>query len=318
MSHGGAILPTERPSVWLQEGLRCSRMFSTRPSAAPSRPIQLVWETGLVTDSTDDDAGVLPEELTAPKWLTYELDVAREIGRIEPLAEVTHNASLTGFKSGVQRQIDVLAERTLFGVPARVVVECKRYSKKLGIGKVDEFVGKLLDTGAEMGILYAYSGVTPGAQKRADGQLQPKVTIRDLETLESTTAIVAEAETVGVLSLQFVEPSLPAGAAWGDDAMRALGYEPCANENCHDPEVGLFDWPSGERAGYCPSCGSLNHECSICEEIDIVDGRSSCFGCGSIFDTQYDSDALIDDVVLVERGPDLEATGNRQPAPGNT
>ena len=53
---------------------------------------------------------------------------------------------------------------TIFGVRARVIVECKRYSKKLGIGKVDEFVGKLLDTGGDMGILYAFSGVTPGAR----------------------------------------------------------------------------------------------------------------------------------------------------------
>jgi hypothetical protein len=268
-----------------------------------------------VPDSTDDDTAVQPEERDEPKWLTYELDVTREIHRLEPLATVTHNASLTGSRSGVQRQIDVLAERTIFDVRARVIVECKRYSKKLGIGKVDEFVGKLLDTGGDMGILYAFSGVTPGAQARADGQLQPRVTIRDLETLAATTSIVVEPNTAGTLSLHFNGPPQRAGAAWGDEAMRALGYEPCANENCHDPEVGLFPWPSGERAGYCDSCGSLNHECSVCDEVDIVDGRSSCFGCGSVFDTEYGSDALIGDIVLVEVGPDLDPTVSHPLAP---
>jgi len=228
---------------------------------------------------------------------------------MEPRAKVTHNAKLTGTKSGVLRQIDVLAEPSMIGVPLRVVVECKRYTKKLGIGKVDEFVGKLIDTGAQMGILYAYSGVTPGAQARADGQNQPSVTIRDLAVLAATTTIVPSPSpsATGSLSLELAGPLQPAGAAWGDHAMRALGYEPCANENCHDPEVGLSPWPSGERAGYCDSCGSLNHECSICSEVDIVDGLSTCFGCGSTFETAYGSDALVDDIVLVEVGSGLDS-----------
>ena len=247
-----------------------------------------------------------PADKTAPKWLTYELDVQREVQTMEPLAKVTHDAKLTGTKSGVLRQIDVLAERSMIGAPLRVVVECKRYTKKLGIGKVDEFVGKLIDTGAQMGILYAYSGVTPGAQARADGQDQPSVTVRDLAVLVATTTIVSSLSETGPLSLELAGPLQSPGAAWGNDALRALGYEPCANENCHDPEVGLSPWPSGECAGYCDSCGSLNHQCSICHEVDIVDGRSTCFGCGSIFDTAHDSDALVDDIVLVEVGARLE------------
>jgi len=259
-----------------------------------------------VTDSTDQDPTEDPADKTAQKWLTYELDVKREVQTMEPRAEVTHDAKLIGAKSGVLRQIDVLAERSVLGVPLRVVVECKRYTKKLGIGKVDEFVGKLIDTGAQMGILYAYSGVTPGAQARADGQDQPSVTIRDLAVLAATTTIVPSRSETGPLLLELAGPLQPPGAAWGDDAMRALGYEPCANENCHDPEVGLSPWPSGECAGYCDSCGSLNHECSICHEVDIVDGHSTCSGCGSTFNTAHGSDALVDDIILVEVGAGLD------------
>lgn len=38
---------------------------------------------------------------------------------------------------------------------ARNCVECKRYRRRVAIGDVDQFVGKLIDVGADQGILYS-------------------------------------------------------------------------------------------------------------------------------------------------------------------
>jgi hypothetical protein len=44
-----------------------------------------------------------------------------------------------------------LARGTVVGLEISVAAECKRYARAIGIGAVDQFVGKLLDLGAERG-----------------------------------------------------------------------------------------------------------------------------------------------------------------------
>jgi hypothetical protein len=47
---------------------------------------------------------------------------------------------------------------------------------------VDQFIGKLLDLGADRGVLYSYSGFTNGAVARAIGAASPSVVPIALET----------------------------------------------------------------------------------------------------------------------------------------
>lgn len=54
-------------------------------------------------------------------------------------------------------------------------------SRPLDIGAVDEFVGKLLDLGADRGILYSGSGMTPNAVHRAEAAISPSVIPISLE-----------------------------------------------------------------------------------------------------------------------------------------
>lgn len=56
-----------------------------------------------------------------------------------------------------------------------MAVECKLTGRPVEIGTVDEFIGKLLDIGADRGVLYAASGLTSNAVHRASAASNPSV-----------------------------------------------------------------------------------------------------------------------------------------------
>ncbi|WP_327162996.1 restriction endonuclease [Mycolicibacterium wolinskyi] len=83
------------------------------------------------------------------------------------------------------RQVDVWAEGQVVGLQVSVAVECKHHQRPMDISVVDGFVGKLLDIGADRGILYSYSGFTNGATARAIGNAAPRVMLVALATPEN-------------------------------------------------------------------------------------------------------------------------------------
>lgn len=72
-------------------------------------------------------------------------------------------------KSTRGRDIDLLLSSRVVSKPAVQAIECKNLSKKVGIGKIDEFVGKLSHVGIahEHGIFIAAGTYTKGAIDRA-------------------------------------------------------------------------------------------------------------------------------------------------------
>lgn len=82
-------------------------------------------------------------------------------------ATITEDEKIKG-KSGKLRQIDVAIRTSVLGYKVFIVVECKDYQKKIGIGKVDELIGKIEDVGADKGILISNSGFTEDAILRAN------------------------------------------------------------------------------------------------------------------------------------------------------
>jgi Restriction endonuclease len=117
-----------------------------------------------------------------PLWRIYEQAVSSLLAAMDSNADVAHNAMVLGRLSGESRQVDVLARGTVIGLEINVAVECKRYNRAIGIGIIDQFVGKLLDLGAERGVLYAYSGFTEAAVRRAIGSSSPSVLLVALES----------------------------------------------------------------------------------------------------------------------------------------
>lgn len=71
--------------------------------------------------------------------------------------------------SGRTREIDVLITSQVAGFPIRIAIECKNENVATGVGKIDEFIGKLQDVGipTQLGIFVSTSKYTSGAIKRA-------------------------------------------------------------------------------------------------------------------------------------------------------
>jgi hypothetical protein len=114
-------------------------------------------------------------------WRTYEEQVAKLLASFDPNATVVHNERVEARLSKVMRQVDVWVRGRIIGQEIIIAVECKLVSRPLDIGVVDEFVGKLLDLGADRGVLYSASGMTPNAVHRAEMAINPSIIPVSLE-----------------------------------------------------------------------------------------------------------------------------------------
>jgi hypothetical protein len=104
---------------------------------------------------------------------------------LDPGAKVVHDEHIAGRLSGAQRQIDVLATGKVVGLEVTVAVECKRHRRPASIEVVDQFIGKILDVGADRGILYSYSGFSNNAVSRAIGSSNPSIMVIGIDTPET-------------------------------------------------------------------------------------------------------------------------------------
>jgi hypothetical protein len=134
----------------------------------------------------------VPAGRDASPWELYERSVREALAALDPRAEVLHNQRVKGRLSGAMRQIDVLARGLVAGVEIALVVECKMYQRPVAIGDVDQFVGKLIDIGADRGILYSGSGFTGGAAPRAMGAANPAVMPVVLKISEAAPVVGSE------------------------------------------------------------------------------------------------------------------------------
>ncbi|MGW2489575.1 restriction endonuclease [Streptomyces sp. NPDC001606] len=119
-----------------------------------------------------------------PLWQRYELSVREMLKALDPDATVVHDEHVMGRLSGTRRQVDVLVTGKVLGLEITVAVECKRHQRPSSIEVVDQFIGKILDIGADRGILYSYSGFSSSAVSRAVGSSNPSVMTIALDTPE--------------------------------------------------------------------------------------------------------------------------------------
>jgi hypothetical protein len=100
-------------------------------------------------------------------WPAFERLVAALQRRLDPAAVVTWDERVEG-RSGRKRQLDVVVRGRVGIAPIMLVVECKEYSKPVGIELVEAFFGKLADVGADRGVMVARTGFTKDALSRAE------------------------------------------------------------------------------------------------------------------------------------------------------
>jgi hypothetical protein len=257
--------------------------------------------SGSADEETTDDDVTVEKSTASPRWKLYELDVKKTEGALDPDAVLEHNAKVQGIYSKTLRQIDVLARKNVVRRNVQVVFECKRYTKKLGIGKVDEFIGKLVDVGAPFGILYAYSGVSKNAQARADGSVAPQVEIRDLAQTEE---ILERKRATEYADLSTLLSTM--ARDWSPEIERTL--HSCKSDAGCWGEVTIGAPENEVPSGRCDSCGALHLECVCCGEIFITSGLGgeTCYSCGARYHIGYDSGGDQSGIELVAHGEDCD------------
>ena len=252
--------------------------------------------------TTDDDAELV-EDKTTPAWRQFELDVVTTLKNIDPHAQVLHDQRTVGVFSGVERQLDATAGKKIADAQIDLIIECKQYKNKLGIGKIDEFVGKLIDVGCSHGILYATNGVTEPARRRAEASRNPRITLRDIGD-------IVRAADDSAQTLKNLDDFLLSNAVDFSEIVEEAVFGNCTAENCHFGEVNLQEI-DGIMAGYCDSCGQFHVQCACCEEIVEIYSFSSseCFTCGAQYEViSYKGD--VDGLEQESHGADCDSKHN--------
>lgn len=129
------------------------------------------------------------QEDANPLWRRFELSVVEMLSVMDRRSEILHDQKVMGRLSQCKRQIDVVARGTVIGIEMLVVVECKRHKRAIDIGVMDGFIGKLLDLGADRGVIYSYGGFTSAAVARAQAAYNPAVIAIALNTPEIVEAL---------------------------------------------------------------------------------------------------------------------------------
>jgi hypothetical protein len=100
-------------------------------------------------------------------WKDYENEILDCFCEQFPNAEISHNVTILGRYSKVQRQIDVLIEDYVAGNRMRIIVDGKYFSKNIDVKGVEMFIGMLNDCEAHKGLLITQKGFSKAAISRS-------------------------------------------------------------------------------------------------------------------------------------------------------
>ena len=132
----------------------------------------------------------MPDEMD---WKKYEQEIEAQFRAYYPSAQITHNSTLVGKFSRVERQIDILVEEQPSDLSYRIVVDAKYRGRKIDVGDVESFLGFVRDTGANTGIMVALEGYTPAAVNRAHNDdldiILDVLNLEELKSFQGETAI---------------------------------------------------------------------------------------------------------------------------------
>ena len=100
-------------------------------------------------------------------WKDYEIEIHDYFKEMFPNADISHNVTVAGRYSKVDRQIDILIEDYVAGSRMRIVVDGKFFSEKIDVKDVEMFIGMLNDCEANKGLLITQEGFSKAAINRA-------------------------------------------------------------------------------------------------------------------------------------------------------
>jgi hypothetical protein len=100
-------------------------------------------------------------------WEKYEEQIFEKLNELFPSSSIEKNQKIIGKFSERSRQIDILVKSESIGREIIIVIDCKKFSKKIDIKTVESFIGFSEDVGAHIGIMITNIGYSKSAEKRA-------------------------------------------------------------------------------------------------------------------------------------------------------
>ncbi len=101
-------------------------------------------------------------------WEIYEDQIFAKLKEEFPNSNILKNQKIKGKYSKRSRQIDILVTSSSIGNEMKVVVDCKKFSKKINVKTVESFLGFTEDVGAHIGILITNKGFSKSAENRIE------------------------------------------------------------------------------------------------------------------------------------------------------
>lgn len=119
-------------------------------------------------------------------------------------------------RGGRTRQVDVLVRGSVFGfVDATVVVDCKRWARRIDVADVGAFIDLVNDVRADVGLLISTEGPTSGAVDRRHEVRGVRLEVMTLEELKAW-------RPPGTVTTSYRIPA--AGQAAAERALRKAGF----------------------------------------------------------------------------------------------
>ncbi len=100
-------------------------------------------------------------------WEKYEEQIFEKLNSLFPDSSIEKNQRIIGRFSERSRQIDILIRSKSIGRELIIVIDCKKFSKRIDIKTVESFIGFSEDVGAHIGIMITNIGYSKSAEKSA-------------------------------------------------------------------------------------------------------------------------------------------------------
>lgn len=122
-------------------------------------------------------------------WKEYETMVYEECGRVFHHCEILHDIYVDGLFSKRKRQIDI---QVRYPNGKSIIIDAKKYDKKIDVKKVESFIGMVKDVGSDAGIIISEKGFSKTAINRAHyGEKNVEIDILNLHELSMFQSIGA-------------------------------------------------------------------------------------------------------------------------------
>lgn len=105
-------------------------------------------------------------------WKEFEIRIFEYYKTVLHDIEVIHNHKIKGLISGRSRQIDIYINGRFEGKEQIVIIDAKKYNKKINIKDVESMLSMVADIGANKGILVTSIGYSRSAINRAHNDTQ--------------------------------------------------------------------------------------------------------------------------------------------------